>query len=316
MSFPDHDESSSRNEELSFGGGDPDREPRLRAWSRAHPRLVAVCVAAAVLLAAGGAGGWYLHRRSQEPSPPPAVAFPEQTRFTVLLCSGYGPGEGLCPGRRKADEAEHLAVAARMRAMPELAGVAYVSEEDNRRETLALYAARGEPQETEGVAFTAHLRGTLRRSGDFAAVVAKITAFPEVKRVIRVPVDFWAGKADVAVHLCAAADAPREECTENRSGGIAGAATGAEKEAVLDRLRELPGVETVYLQDRDHLARLLGHYGPRLPERDQPVQPDQLYETFYVKLFRPAGPAGTAEMVRALEPLPGVREVTPVRDDR
>ncbi|GII00887.1 permease-like cell division protein FtsX [Planobispora takensis] len=312
MSFPDHGEPSPRHEELSFGGGDPDREPRLRAWWRARPRLAAVCAAVAVLLAAGGAGGWYLHQRSREPLPPPAVAFPEQTRFTVLLCGGYGPGEGLCPGRPKAGEAEHLAVAARMRAMPELAEVAYVSEADNRRETLALYAARGEPQETEGVTFTAYLRGTLRRSDDFAAVVAKITAFPEVRRVIRVPVDFWAGKADVAVHLCAAAEAREEGCTENRPGGVEGAATEAEKEAVLDRIRELPGVEAVYLQDRGHLARLLGHYGPAVPEQDQPIPPERLYESFYVKFARPVG---TAEIVRALEPLPGVHRVFPVRND-
>nr|BFE86662.1 hypothetical protein GCM10020093_092630 [Planobispora longispora] len=103
----------------------------------------------------------------------------------------------------------------------------------------------------------------MRRDADFAAVAARVDAFPEVEAVVREFPDVWSGKADLAVRLCATADRLEEECARNRPGGTAGAATDAEKEAVLDRLWDLPGVETVYLQDRDHLARMLRRHGPQ-----------------------------------------------------
>ncbi|MBG0828034.1 hypothetical protein HS041_09670 [Planomonospora sp. ID67723] len=323
MSFPDHGEPSSGHEELSFGSGDPDREPRLQIWLRPYARLLAVCAAVLTVLGAAAAGGWYLHQRSLRPLPPPETALPEQLRFSVALCGGYGPGAGRCPGREKATEADYLKVADRMRAMPELAEVVFKDEAAVRRAVSARYVAMGEQEMIAGAVFTPSLVGTLRRSGDFAAVAARLKAFPEVETVLRAPADFWAGKADVEIVLCATADRLEKECTENRPAGVEGAATEAEKEVIVARLWDLPGVETIYLQDHGHLMRLMRHYesggtvsrGPRRPDQTFPgraLRPDQLYETFYVKLSRPIEPAGTGEIARVLKTLPGVLGVFPV----
>ncbi|GGS99327.1 hypothetical protein GCM10010156_66730 [Planobispora rosea] len=45
---------------------------------------------------------------------------------------------------------------------------------------------------------------------------------------------------------------------------------------------------------------------------DEEIPPEQLYETFYVKLSRSAGPMETERTVRSLASLPGVGEAFPV----
>ncbi|GAA3444316.1 hypothetical protein [Planomonospora venezuelensis] len=326
MSFPDHGEPSSGYEELSFGSGDPDREPRLQLWLRAHARLLAVCAAVLVVFGAAGAGGWYLYERSLRPLPPPDAAFPEPLRFWVSLCGGYGPGGGSCPGRPKATEADYRKVADRMRAMPELAEVVFKDETMVRRAMMARYTAMDEQTMLAGAVFAPSLTGTLRRSGDFAVVAARLKAFPEVETVLPEPSNFWAGKADLEIVLCAKDDRLKKECVENRPAGVEGAATEAEKEAVVARLWDLPGAETIYLQDRGHLMRLMRHHesealrlmrplGPDQMYRFHfggPRRPDQMYETFYVKLSTPIDPTGTAGIARALKLLPGVLAVYPV----
>ncbi|GGL09289.1 permease-like cell division protein FtsX [Planomonospora parontospora] len=300
---------SSGYEEISFGGGDPDKEPRLQAWVRAHAglvRLLSVCAVVLLVLGAAGIGGRYLYERSFEPLPPPEAALPEQLRFVVFLCEGYGPGGGgRCPGRRKATDAEGRAVAERMRTMPELAGVVFVSGEQNRRETLAYYADLGEEPSGEVDPFPT-VRAVLRRSGDFAAVARQVRAMPAVDRVERDPADFWWGRADLAVVLCGTDDWSRYACPENRPAGVTGAVSAAERQAVLDRIWTLPEAETVYLQDREHHTRLMRHYYPEEPAGGRMFRIDLSRETFYVKLSDPAAFPAAA---KALKSLPGVSAV-------
>ncbi|MFC4058016.1 hypothetical protein ACFOWE_06900 [Planomonospora corallina] len=312
----------SGHDELSFGGGDPDREPwseaRLRAlreWLEARARVLTACAVVLAVLGAAGLGGRYLYERSREPLPPPEAAFPEQLEFAVMLCQGYGPGGGRCPGRPRATEADYRAVAERLRAMPELAGVVLRSPEEVRRELSARHTVTDGWEPAAGTVFDPSLQGTLRRGGDFAAVAAKVEAMPEVDSVTRLIPDFWAGKADLEVALCGQAERLRRECTENRPRGVVGAATEEEKDAIVARLWELPGAEAIYLQDRDHFMRLARHYGKKDLTSGRPLRPDHAYESLYVKLARPPGIEEVAAVARALTPLPGVLGVLPVRSD-
>ncbi|GGL09295.1 permease-like cell division protein FtsX [Planomonospora parontospora] len=300
---------SSGYEEISFGGGDPDREPWLQAWVRAHARLLAVCFTVAAVLVAAGAGGRYLYERSREPLPPPDAPFPAQVRIAAHLC-GLGAEAWACRERREATEADGRAVEERMRAMPELAEVVLVSREEDRRRTLAYYTDAGEPEKIELAFLHARVEGTLRRSADFAAVAGRLKELPGVNRVLRVPTDFWAGRADFAVHLCGTDDWSRYACPKHRPAGVTGSASAAEKQAVLDRIWDLPGAEAVHLESRDHRIRLLRHYHPERPASDPLFRFDRSYETFYVRF---SGPADLPAAAAALKSLPGVRSVAPVR---
>ncbi|MFC4058014.1 permease-like cell division protein FtsX [Planomonospora corallina] len=315
----------SGHEELSFGGGDPDREPwfepRLRAlrersaacreWAGARVRALTACAVALAVLGAAGAGGRYLYERSREPLPPPDIAVPAQLRFTVRPC-GPERQPWHCPGRKEATEGEIRAVVERMRAMPEVAEARYVSAEEDRRETLAHYADLGE-EPLDHVGFQHAIDARLHRSGDFPEVARRLREMPEVHLVDRDPSDFWAGTADLAVVMCGTEEVFRYICAGNRSGGSGRSTTPEEKEAILDRIWELPEAEEVYLQSREHHARLLRHYYPESPSGDRTFRIEPVMETFYVKLSDPAAFPAAA---RALKSLPGVGWVGRVRSDR
>ncbi|GAA3117045.1 hypothetical protein GCM10010466_05050 [Planomonospora alba] len=315
----------SGHEELSFGGGDPDREPWLEArlrtvrersaacreWARAHVRVLTVCAVVPAVLGAAGFGGLYLYERSREPLPPPDAPLPAQLRFVVYPC-GRMMGAN-CSGGGDA-EANARVVAERMRSMPELAEVVPVSEEESRREVLAYYADAGEELPQGMGAGHPVVRARLHRGGDFAEVARRLRGMPEVETVYRELSDFWAGKADLAVRLCGKAMEWQhwDRCAENRSGGAEHPTTAEEKEAILDRIWDLPGAETVYLQSREDSIRLDRHYYPEEPSSSRMFRWDRAVETFYVKLSDPAAFPAAA---RALKSLPGVGWVSRVGSD-
>ncbi|MFC4058015.1 hypothetical protein ACFOWE_06895 [Planomonospora corallina] len=308
----------SGHEELSFGGGDPDREPwseaRLRAlqeWAGARARVLTACAVALVVLGSAGFGGRYLYERSREPLPPPGGPLPAQLRIAVHLC-GLGAEAWACEDRHETTEAEGRALAERLRVMPELAEVVYVSKEEDRRRVLAYHTDAGEPGKAEYAFPHARVEAVLRRSGDFEAVAARVRELRGVNRVLRVPTDFWADKADFAVHLCGTDGWSRYACPKNRPAGVTGSAGAAEKAAILDRIWELTGAETVYLEGREHQVRLLRHYNADLPASDPLFRVDRAYETFYVDF---SGPADLPAAAAALRSLPGVRSVAPVRSE-
>ncbi|GAA3157231.1 hypothetical protein GCM10010466_55140 [Planomonospora alba] len=291
---------ASGYEELSFGG-DPDREPRIRAWAAARAGRLAVCGAA---LAAAGAVGVHLYGSSRTPPPPPDAPFPVQLRFLVFTCDA-DPGPGNCSPQEGA--AHRRTLAGRMRAMPELAEVTVVTGEEQHRRVVAEAAVTGEwTGPADRALFADELGGTLRRSGDFAAVAARIEAMPGVYDVFRVPTDFWAGRADLAVILCGTDGWSIQECPRNRPPGAVGAATDTEKEAIFAWLRGRPGVEAVHLEDRGHAARLQRHYNPELPAGDRRFRADVINESFRVKL---SGPAAAPEIAKGVRSRPGVRNV-------
>ncbi|GGS99307.1 hypothetical protein GCM10010156_66700 [Planobispora rosea] len=309
MSFRDRQEPASGYEELSFGGGDPDREPRLQVWLRAHVRLLTACAVVLALLGAAGIGGRYLYERSREPLPPPDVPASARMRIVVHLCGQYVEAWS-CIGRDEATDADGRAIAARMRAMPELTDVTFVSKEEDGRRALAYYTAIGEPERADELFFHASVEATLRRGGDFAAVSARLREIPGVVTVLRELPDVWAGKADLAVALCAEEERQPRGCGREDRRALAGApASEAEKKAVLDRLWDLPGVERVYLRDREDLTWLKRQYEPQDPAEHVTPRTERTRQTFYVKL---SDPAGLAAVAGAVKHLPGVGGVFPI----
>ncbi|MFB9878885.1 permease-like cell division protein FtsX [Planobispora siamensis] len=308
MSFPDHQEPGPGYEELSFGDGDPDRESRLQVWLRTHTRLLTACAVVLVLIGASVVGGRHLYERSREPLPPPEARDSGQVRVVVHLC-GQRVEAWSCLRRGEVTDADGQAIAARMRAMPELADVAFVSKEEDSRRSLAYYAAIGEPERADELFFHASVEAVLRRGEDFKGVADRLKEIPGVVAVFRELPDAWEGKADLAVALCAEGERPARGCQEGRTVRSGAPATEAEKEAILDRLWDLPGVETVYLQKREDFMRLKRQYEPQDPAEHTTPRVDRTRATFYVKL---ADPAGRATVAGAVKDLPGVGGVYPV----
>ncbi|MEV6861463.1 permease-like cell division protein FtsX [Streptosporangium subroseum] len=304
------------SEELSFGEGDPEREPRLRAWAAAHTRLLAACTAVLVVLGFAGVGGWYLYERSWLPQPPPDIELPVQLRFEVRLC-GTEESQWSCRGRQEATVAERQSVEAHMRAQPQLTRVLFRSPEWQYEWALALYATLGGGQPgtraTDKAAaresFPSALEGTLRRSGDFAAVAAQLEVLPGVAYVERRPTNFWSGKAEIWLPLCTADDYSEQICKTQKPDGNKRAVTQAEKDAIAARLREVPGVERIYFQDLAHTMKLMRHYYPESLSADGAVRADLLNEAFYVKL---SDLAAAPRVIKAVGALPGILIGMPV----
>ncbi|WP_214408697.1 permease-like cell division protein FtsX [Sphaerisporangium fuscum] len=281
----DTPEGSSGTEELSFGG-DPDREPRLRRWVTAHRRLLAVGAAIVVALALAGGGGTYLYLQSRKPLPPPDAALPEQLRFRVYF--GHG-GE----------------VPDAVRAIPGVASVKVVGKEEQYREALKAYEEDPEAhtKPLDRTHFSDRLDGTLRRSADYPAVEARLRHVPGVLDVRREITDFWSGKADVSVYLCGAG--PGELCTSFRTGPIA----EQPKQAILDRLRGIDGVEKIYFEDKAFALKLMKRYFPEGVDGDTGIPSSAVRESFRLRIGRPDG----YKLVRqAVDTMPGVLEVTRV----
>ncbi|NUP68053.1 MAG: hypothetical protein HOW71_38455 [Nonomuraea sp.] len=251
----------TETDELSFGD---DREPWLRTWAEAHRRLAALLVAAVVVLAGLGAGGWYLHQRSLLPSPPPDDPFPEPVGVVVSLCAGEAVG---CP-KGTADQVMKL-----VREIPEVVSPRLVTaDESEMRWAMQVITDEGLAERRE-VRWVPFIEGGLRSGADFDTVRRRLAGQRGVMRVSpRIP-DFWKGKADLSVVMCGG---PRLPWADGCGGS---APTAAQRDAVVARLRELDGVDEVFLQDRAFGLRLNRHYAP-----DAPLTLDDVPETLYVRL--------------------------------
>ncbi|SNS60437.1 hypothetical protein SAMN05216276_101291 [Streptosporangium subroseum] len=284
-------------EELSFGDDGPDREPRLGPWMAAHTRLLAACAAVLVVLGLAAGGGWYLYERSWLPQPPPEVALSPSLRFEVFMCG--------CDGMAKATVEQGQGAEAALRALPQVTSVEVRSGEEMSNERRRSYEGIGDRSVQSSATVGDVLRGTLRRSEDFPAVAEKMKSVPGVAGAWRGPTTFWAGRADAEIALCGKepmfSDAP--ECQRSRRAGVTGAATEEEKAAIAARLRDLPGVETIYFEDPGHALKLMKLSDP------EHASGGIFTGSFFVKF---SDPALARALVPAVRPLAGVFTVFPV----
>ncbi|SNS09199.1 hypothetical protein SAMN05216276_100417 [Streptosporangium subroseum] len=282
-------------EELAFGGGDPDRESWLRSWVAAHIRLL---IASLVVLSLAGAGGWYLYERSWLPQPPPDVALSPSLEFEVTMCG--------CDGITAATVEQWQEAEAMLRAMPQVTSVKVKSGQEVADQRRRSYEGIGDTKWVEGSSpYGDVLRGVLRRAQDFPAIVEKMRSAPRVAMVLRSEVNFWAGKAEAAITLCGQDLLSRRApgCRQGKRAGATGTVTEEEKAAIVARLRDLPGVQTIYFQDSGYALKLV-----KLSHPD--YKPDEpMPGSFFVKF---SDPALAREIAPAIEPMPGVVAVGPV----
>ncbi|MEV7804009.1 permease-like cell division protein FtsX [Microbispora sp. NPDC088329] len=100
--------------------------------------------------------------------------------------------------------------------------------------------------------------------------------------------DPWWGRADVAVRLY------RKDC----EGGP------ADRRAVLDRVRALPGVDEIYFEDAGHALAVMRHV--HWVDRPEFYHVELMPEAFHVRF---AGSWDLARVRRALAGVPGVVKV-------
>ncbi|MFI7460899.1 hypothetical protein [Nonomuraea sp. NPDC049646] len=267
----------SDTDELSFGD---DREPWLGPWIRAHQRMAAIVVAVVLLVAALGGGGWYLHLRSLRPAPPPVGALPVVDGFTVTLCTEGTQG---CP------EGTAERVLALVRRIPEAVAPTLVpADEVERRWAQQVIITEGLTGLRAG-SWVPQIEGGVRGPADYDAVRRGLAEEKGVLLLPRIP-DFWRGKADLSVAMCA---------QWGNAGTCRIPATEAQRDAVVARLRELDGVTEVFLQDKPFGLRLSRLYQGDVP----PLTIDAVSEVLYVRFDDPARVRAVGqEMLR----MPGV----------
>ncbi|NJP93222.1 hypothetical protein HCN51_27885 [Nonomuraea sp. FMUSA5-5] len=258
---------------VSFGG---DRRPRWSAWAAARrwPLVILAGVVAALV------GGGYLLGRPPEPSPPPDAPFPQADGVQITLCPDSG--DSCEPGTPEQAVAE-------ARKVPELTSVTLVTGEEARRRLYDAIVTR-EPQSPEearyrSLAYPPHLRAGLRGPADLETVRRRLAGRPGIGRIFLTWPDFWAGKAQVAVALCAPRLASSGTCGTSY-------ATRAQRDAVFALLREQDGVEEVFLEDRPFALRLARHRQPHLR-----FTLGQFSETLYARLDDPAKARAIAQAV-------------------
>ncbi|MEW9527112.1 permease-like cell division protein FtsX [Microbispora sp. NPDC049125] len=288
------------SEELSFEG--PERWSRWAAWVRAHTRLAAA-VGASIAVLAVIAGGRLLYERSRQPLPPPEGSSPQTGHLSVYLCATE-PFWEKCRG--PATAADRRKIEAALRSIPEIQSFRFETREQSLANLRKTVVRASNP---EGLP---DLFGSLRpedvpesyyaalRPGDWPGVRQRVEALPGVSYVRTFRDDMWWGKADVAITLCPRASSLEKRCARR------GAATEAEKAAVLDRIHSLPGIETVYFEDRTHAVKALGDVSRQGLDANGDLP--GLSEVFYLKLDRPV----TKDLSPSFSDLPGVAGVRPV----
>ncbi|MFC4531568.1 permease-like cell division protein FtsX [Sphaerisporangium dianthi] len=301
-------EPPEAGEELSFGDGDPERESRLQAWeaagrrwASAHRRLLAVGAAVVVLLGLLGSGGWYLYQESRKPLPPPDAALPVQDRFTVSLCQGRF---FRCPsGTRGAEAAKDTRrLEERLRAIPGVVSLRFVSREARyqRMSDKTYIDPDGRTGRITLDMMQDTFEGVLRDPALFGQVAEQARRIAGVERADRLPTDFWQGRADVTVTLCR--NDPARVCAPLKHRPL----TEEEKQAILDRIREVRGVEKVYFEDQSHALRLERHYYPEGSPYEGPILLGDMNESYHVKI---AGPDAARRVREALKGVTGVQLV-------
>jgi hypothetical protein len=280
-------------EELSFGE-DPDREPRVREWVAAHRGLLAVGAAVLVLAGALGGGGWYLHDQAREPLPPPDVPVPAQLTFQVSVCGEAAARCQTDSGRVIADTPR---IEAALRGIPEIASVSFLSAAGLYQSWHDLADRVPGPDSAFTLTradFVDVFEGTLRRSADYPAVAARVRAVHGVQDVVRVPTDFWAGKADVDVTLCGRL--PEKACASITGHQV----SDDQRQAIVDRIHEVDGVEKVYFEDRAHALMLQRLYNPELGRRGPPLILELMKESLYVKTGTPKAAEAVRQAVKGM----------------
>ncbi|MFF3440469.1 permease-like cell division protein FtsX [Streptosporangium sp. NPDC002721] len=264
--------------------------------------LLAGVVAAAVMLGAGGSVGSPLAEgvawaatSPGGPSPgnkkvsPPPDDWPQAVTFSVYLCRDQDVFKQC--RKRGITAKQRRALEARLRAMPEVAEVAFESQEEayanfteqNADNETLLSAIQ---QEDMPESFT----GTLHRWRDITRFRAAMHRAPGVSNVFAFGGSFWQGKADVVVSLC------------GRKGTIfackgRGPATAGERKAVGDRLLALEESESVYFEDVAHARRVYAYvWGEKSSKSPLP-------ESYYVRL---ADPGTAPRVVGAVKGMTGV----------
>ncbi|GAB3156631.1 hypothetical protein GCM10027161_63550 [Microbispora hainanensis] len=200
-----------------------------------------------------------------------------------------------CNDRGAATRGEIRKVRALLGAAPEVEKVRFVSQAEEFRRTRE--ALRDKPDLLEGADPADESASYIARvgPGDWPALIRRLSRAAGVSTAFVIRDDYWPGRADVMVQLC-----PRADLGEGRRGPCEGRglATPAEKNAILDRIGDLPGLEKVYFQARSHQAPM---WRRRIvPEEDFG---GYLPEVFYVK-FRT--PPALREVKRALRGVAGV----------
>ncbi|MFC7382388.1 permease-like cell division protein FtsX [Sphaerisporangium rhizosphaerae] len=299
-------EPPEAGEELSFGD-DPGRESRLSAWESvgrtwvsAHRKLLAAVAAFVVLLGALGAGGRHLYQESRKPLPPPDVALPVQDRFVVVLC---GAGITQCQDGGAEAAKDVGRIEADLVAIPEVARVRFRSGEaefERVKKEGGYRQPDGSMMPITRDMFADGFEGVLRSPDLFAQVAARGRLVTGVADVWRTPTEYWTGKANVTVILCGTGAA--KECAPLDYESP----TERQRQAIVDRIREVDGVEQVYFEDRRHALRLQKHYYPEDRSFDPPLLLVNMQESFRVKI---AGPDASQRLRQALKNVPGVEDV-------
>ena len=282
---------SPEAEELSFGSDSP-RYPWLRSWVFAHRRLLLASLAVLVLLSGSCGGAWYLRDLSRRPLSPPNGPWPEQRGFDVGLC--YDLISDCPPANNEA--AKHPArIEAALRV---ITGVTTIrsrvvttmvrSQSEHEQippgeQPFGVWRSRILDGTFQDMPFdiatdTAQFVGTVSRWGDYARVAEQVMSIPGVRYVAPVVPDFWTGKADVAIDLCSYG--PGLVCTGVHDRSV----TEAQKQAIVERLWHIDGVEKIYFEDHAHRKKVREHYIQGEPEDTATDSLEEMTESFYVKL--------------------------------
>ncbi|GLW96037.1 permease-like cell division protein FtsX [Microtetraspora sp. NBRC 16547] len=257
---------------------------------------IAVVVPVGLLIA-----GVVAYSRHMPLLPPPAGPWPETGTFLIFLCEDDSArGWERCEGGGAATVEETRGIERALASLPEITSYGRRTREE------ALAIARqdyrvGELITVDNMPDVAY-GGTLAR-GDWRALLRELADLPGVGVVDTHRDNFWWGKADVSVTLCPEDAAHRfaKRC-EGRAR-----ATESEKEAVLDRIRALPGVEKIYVEDPAHAAKVRDHAEWMMPFGGGDLA--ELPEAFYLKL----ADTGTYPQVeKSLAGMAGVAGVTAV----
>lgn len=293
-----------RSEELSFGadsGDGPRPSERAAEWARAHRRLLTAVGLSVALVAGSGVGGWHLYEKSNQPLPPPDGPWPQTGRLSVYLCGGtdFDAGWETCRSGGAATAADRQKIEAGLRAMPELRDIRFESREEARA-NLREKSTEGTEPDLVDIPEAYRVRV---EPGDWKALRSRIEALPGVSNVFLFRDGFWWDKADIGISLCPESSSlPTNPCKGR------GRPTEDEKRNVFDRIKALPDVETVYLEDPAHYLKMLRHsYWEETGSAANDVA--HLPETFYVKLKRP--PARDT-INKIFEGMPGVNDVSDI----
>jgi hypothetical protein len=272
---------------------EPQTEEITIGESRGLRRGSLVVAAVALLVVVLAVGGVVAYRASREPSPPPDGPWPRAGTFLVHLCGPPSPYDGLSEESRSVETCSSGAATAAQRREIERVLASHSETRGYRRLAPAQALVIARQDERVGDILDEHLMrravyGGVLAPGDWRRVLGEVQRLPGVFSVESYRDDFWWGKADVAVLLC------RKDC----EGGP------ADRQAVLDRIRALPGVDEIYFEDAEHALAVMRHV--HWVDRPEFYHVDLMPEGFHVRF---AGHWDFAQVQRAFAGMPGVVKV-------